>query len=87
MTERQLKDNAAQQRLEIEVAGQVVFSNYRREGKVVHLTHVEAPPALRGSGAAGQLMQAIVDWANAEDLELVPVCSYAVHWLQRHDRG
>ena len=79
-----LIDNTAQQRLELEVAGQVVFCNYRRDGKVIHLTHVEAPLALRGSGAAGQLMQAIVDWARTEQLELMPVCSYAVDWLRRH---
>ncbi len=79
-----LKDNTAQQRLELEVAGQVVFCNYRRDGKIIHLTHVEAPFALRGSGAAGQLMQAIVNWAKLEQLELMPVCSYAVHWLRRH---
>ena len=82
------KDNKENNRFELPVDGQTVFCTYRREtkdeGDVVYLTHVEAPPSLRGTGAAGRLMQGISDYAKAEDLALVPICSYAVHWLRRH---
>lgn len=79
-----LIENTARQRLELAEDGQTVFCNYRSEGDIVYLTHVEAPPALRGTGAAGRLMQEIIAWAQANCKQLVPVCSYAVHWLQRH---
>ena len=80
-----MKDNQEQSRFENEVEGRIVFANYRREGNVVSITYVEAPPELRGSGAAGALMQDIVDDARAKGYKLYPICGYAVSWLRRHD--
>lgn len=77
-------DNAAAQRYELDVDGQTVFALYRRQGDTVAIRHVEAPVALRGSGAAGRLMQGIMAIARAEQLRVTPLCSYASYWLQRH---
>ena len=77
-------DNAARRRYELDVDGQTVFSDYRRDGDTVALTHVEAPEVLRGTGAAGRLMEGIMDIAAKEGLSIVPVCSYAVAWMKRH---
>ena len=77
-------DNAERHRFELDVDGQTVFSDYRRDGDSVALTHVEAPVALRGTGAAGRLMEGIMDIAAKEGLSIVPVCSYAVTWMKRH---
>ncbi len=77
-------DNAERRRFEMDVDGQTVFASYHREGDIVQIRHVEAPPALRGTGAAGRLMEGIVGIARAEDYKLYPICSYAVSWLRRH---
>ncbi len=61
-----------------------VFADYAVEGETRVILHVEAHPALRGSGAAGRFMQAMAEHARAENLKLVPRCSYAVAWLKRH---
>lgn len=61
-----------------------VFADYAVQGSVRVIQHVEADPALRGSGAAGQFMQALAEHARAEKLKLQPRCSYAVAWLKRH---
>ncbi|HSZ51360.1 MAG TPA: GNAT family N-acetyltransferase [Caulobacteraceae bacterium] len=75
--------NAAAGRLERDEAGQVVFADYRRgEGRLI-LDHVEAPIALRGSGAAGRLMEEIAAYAREHELLIVPLCGYAAHWLRR----
>lgn len=79
-----ITDNAAASRFELEIGGQTVFARYRRQDDTVVILHVEAPPNLRGTGAAGRLMQGIADRAKAEGLKLVPVCSYAAAWLKRH---
>ncbi len=77
-------DNTAEQRFELEENGLKAWAEYRiRDGKYV-LPHVEADPALRGTGAAGRLMQQIVDHARANALVLEPRCSYARAWFQRH---
>ena len=77
-------DNRDRQRFELIENGRLVFADYRiRDGQYV-LPHVEADPALRGTGAAGRLMQAIVAHARAENLALVPRCPYAALWFRRH---
>jgi len=83
------RDVRAQQRFEqgftdSEGTLRTVFADYAVQGETRVILHVEADPALRGSGAAGQFMQALADHARAERLKLQPRCSYAVAWLHRH---
>jgi predicted GNAT family acetyltransferase len=77
-------DNEQQHRFEAQENGLTVFANYREHDGHFILTHVEADPALRGTGAAPRLMEAIVGYARAHDLKLVPRCTYAVAWFRRH---
>jgi predicted GNAT family acetyltransferase len=77
-------DNQAQHRFETQENGLTVFANYREHDGRFVLTHVEADPALRGTGAAARLMEAIVVHARAHALKLVPRCSYAMAWFRRH---
>jgi predicted GNAT family acetyltransferase len=79
-------DNPARSRYELEVDGQIVFGNYRRQGDVLVLTHVEAPTRLRGTGAAGRFMEGLMQVVRAEGLKVVPRCGYAACWIQAHDR-
>jgi hypothetical protein len=81
-----MRDNAARHRFEIGEGDSVVFADYRRSADRLFIDHVEAPPALRGSGAAGALMEAIVEQAGAEGRTIVPVCGYAAAWLKRRER-
>jgi predicted GNAT family acetyltransferase len=70
-------------RFEIGDGADTVFARYRRTDDLLYIDHVEAPPHLRGTGAAGALMEAIVEQARAEGRKIVPVCSYAAAWLKR----
>lgn len=79
-----IQDNPARSRFELDVDGQVVFATYRRHGPVLVINHVEAPLHLRGTGAAGRLMQGVVDLARAEGLKVAPMCGYAAAWIRRH---
>jgi predicted GNAT family acetyltransferase len=77
-------DNSAKSRFELEENGLMAWADYRfRDGKTI-LPHVEADPPLRGTGAAGRLMQQIVEHARTNSLVLEPRCSYARAWFQRH---
>lgn len=79
-----LRDNTERSRFERDEHGHTVFANYRRQGTTVLITYVEAPPAVRGTGAAGRLMEAIAARARAEGAKLLPLCGYAASWLRRH---
>lgn len=80
------RDNAEKNRFELEIDGQVVFADYRRHGSSLVIPYVEAPPALRGTGAADRLMQKVLDIADAEGREIVPLCGYAAAWIRRNHR-
>jgi predicted GNAT family acetyltransferase len=61
-----------------------VWAEYVARGKTRVILHVEAAPALRGTGAASTFMQSLAEHARAEGLKLEPICSYAMLWLKRH---
>lgn len=78
------RDNRDDNRFELEVDGLLAFADYqRRDGKLV-IPHVEADMALRGTGAAGRLMEKVALTAREEGAKIVPLCSYAAAWLRRH---
>ena len=77
-------DNRDHQRFELVADGQVVLASYRRQPGRLVITYVEAPPALRGSGAAGRLMRGLLERARGEGLKVMPLCPYARAWMQRH---
>ena len=68
----------------MDIGRQVVFATYARRGSTLVIPHVEAPPPLRGTGAAGRLMRGVLELARAERLKVVPLCSYAAVWIRRH---
>ena len=77
-------DNKEASRFEREENGLLAWANYRIRDGAYQLPHVEADPALHGTGAAGRLMQEIVEHARAQHLVIVPRCSYARAWFARH---
>lgn len=84
-----LRDVIAKQRFEqgfTDADGtlRTVHADYRADGDTRAILHVEADPALRGSGAAGQFMQSLANHARREGIRLDPHCSYAVAWFKRH---
>jgi predicted GNAT family acetyltransferase len=77
-------DNRALSRFELEENGELAFADYRRHDGRLVLPHVEAASALRGTGAAGRLMEGVLAQARAEGLKVVPLCSYASAYIRRH---
>ena len=80
----EVTDNPTRSRYELDVDGQIVFANYLRQGSTLVITHVEAPRPLRGTGAAGRLMQGVMEIARRNGWRIVPVCGYAAVWIRRH---
>jgi len=86
MTANPVVDDRDHNRYELTENGYTAFADYRRRPgtNVVVIPHVEAPQALRGTGAAGRLMEGIAAHARAEGLKIVPSCPYADVWFKRH---
>jgi predicted GNAT family acetyltransferase len=78
-----LRDNTQAGQYELDIDGEIVFARYRRDDEVLTIQWVEAPPALRGTGAAGRLMKLLGQEARRRGWRVVPVCGYAAAWLRR----
>ena len=77
-------DNTASSRFELVEGGHTAYADYRRDDGIVHIKYVFAPDALRGTGAAGRLMEGIASVARTQGLKIIPICGYAVSWLRKH---
>jgi predicted GNAT family acetyltransferase len=77
-------DNAAAQRYELEVDGQIAIAAYRLRPGRITFTHTEVPEALAGRGIGKRLVKAGLDDARAQGLKVVPVCPFVKHYIDTH---
>lgn len=66
------------------VDGQTGQVDYRSDGGVMTITHTLVPPPIRGRGIAGRLVATALDHARGEGLSVVPSCSYAAAYIDKH---
>lgn len=78
------RDNLTDSRYEYEMNGAIAYAEYRKEGGVLTINYVFAPEALRGTGAAGKLMESVTETARREGLKVIPRCGYAASWISKH---
>jgi uncharacterized protein len=76
--------DAAARRFEAVVEGQHCTLDYELSGSVMTITHTRVPDPVAGRGIAAALMEAALAHARASGWRVVPRCSYAVRYLQRH---
>jgi predicted GNAT family acetyltransferase len=79
-----IRNDIAGGRFELSEGGHTVIADCRREPGVLVISYVEAPSELRGTGAAGRLMEGVLAQARAEGRKVRPVCSYAAAYIRRH---
>jgi uncharacterized protein len=76
--------NTAQQRFELDVEGETVFTEYRLSPGVMTFFHTLTPRALRGRGLAGKVVQAALEFARLERLKVIPLCWYVNEHIKAH---
>lgn len=78
------QNNLSDSRFEYHTHGSFAFATYRISDGILYIDYVEAPEALRGTGAASKLMESVLDYARQNGLNIQPICGYAAAWLKRH---
>jgi len=76
--------NAAEERFELRIGGELCLLNYRRSAGKLVLYHTEVPQPFEGRGLAERMTRAALDFARSENLQVEPRCSYAVYFMQKH---
>ncbi|HOO50853.1 MAG TPA: GNAT family N-acetyltransferase [Alphaproteobacteria bacterium] len=80
-------NNIDQSRFEFHTeTGAFAIANYHIAEKTLYIDYVESPPELRGTGAAGKLMNQIVEFAKEKNLSITPICGYAASWLRKNTK-
>ncbi|KHA62301.1 GNAT family N-acetyltransferase [Vibrio sp. MarTm2] len=57
---------------------------FKIEDGVYQITSTRVPDALQGKGYGKVMMEAVLPKLEELDVKIVPVCSYVVHYLDRH---
>jgi predicted GNAT family acetyltransferase len=71
-------------RFETRVDDEPCLLEYALADGVMTITHTGVPAAVGGRGIAAALVQEALETARAEGWKVVPACSYAAVWMQRH---
>ena len=79
-----IQHDADAHRFNTVVDGVTGHVEYELAGDVMTLTHTIVPSAIGGRGIAGALVKAAFDHARSEGWKVVPQCSYADSWMQKH---
>ena len=69
---------------ELMVDGQRCVLDYTLQSGVMTITHTGVPEAVGGRGLAAELTKFALDHAQAQGWKVVPRCSYAAVYIQRH---
>jgi predicted GNAT family acetyltransferase len=83
-SQSEVTQNEAEHRYEMEVEGQTAFAQYNLNDSIITFTHTIVPEELEGQGIGSRLVSAALDDARAQDLKVVPMCSFVRGYIERH---
>jgi len=63
------------------ILGELVYTIRSADNIVIE--HTEVDPSLEGKGVGKQLVEAVVSYARANNIKIVPVCSFAKTQFKR----
>lgn len=75
---------SAAHRFETTVDGVVCELEYTLHDRVMTITHTGVPDEVGGRGIASDLVRTAFEMARSEGWKVVPACSYARVWVERH---
>ncbi len=81
---KEVRDNKAQSRFELDVDGGIAFANYRLAPSAVIITHTETPRALRRRGIASELVAGALELIRADGRKVIAGCSFVADYLRKH---
>ena len=79
-----LIDNKEKSRFEFQIGEHVAVSDYNISSNTISLTHLGVPKSLENQGIASALMLESLKNIEQRKLKVIPICSFAVTYFQRH---
>ncbi len=82
-----ISHDPAAHRFTTEVDGSRAQLDYTLAGGIMTITHTRVPPAIGGRGIAAQLTEAALGTARASGWTVIPACSYAKSYMEKHPQA
>jgi hypothetical protein len=79
-----VRDNSLRQRYELDIGDALAFIDYRRDARIVAMTHAEVPLAFRGGGIGLTLVAGALALVRERGEKVVPLCPFVAHYISRH---
>lgn len=79
-----IRINSSPHRFEATLDGETAFLSYQRKSDSIILIHTQVPSALAGRGVGAELVRAALDYARREGLSVIPHCSFAASFIEKH---
>ncbi|MCI0712682.1 MAG: N-acetyltransferase [Chloroflexi bacterium] len=85
-TDVQVVHNEAAHRFEANLDGNIAHADYisGSGGTTLIFTHTEVPEELEGRGIGGKLARFALEYAQANNLRVQPLCPFIRAYIERH---
>jgi predicted GNAT family acetyltransferase len=84
--EPEVVDDKEQSRYEVHLDGETVaIADYVKQPGTVSFTHTETFGGHKGQGMAGRMIDQALRDAQAEELQVVPFCSFVSDYIAQHE--
>jgi len=80
----EITHDAERHRFATTVEGYGCELDYKLSGKVMTITHTGVPAPIGNRGIAAQMTRFALETARTNGWQVVPACSYAAAFMQRH---
>lgn len=78
-------DAPEKSRYELRLGGRLIgLAAYRRSDGRIAFTHTEVDESCEGCGFGSHLAEAALDDARRQGLEILPLCPFIAHYVERH---
>jgi hypothetical protein len=85
LTDAPIKDNHHHHRFELEFDGKTSIVEYQNvDDETLALTHTEVDPSQEGQGVGSHLVKEVLEYAERNNLKVVPLCPFVTVYLKRH---
>ena len=71
-------------RFTVHLDGATALLMYNQQGDTIVFTHAEVPPAIEGEGIGGLLAKAGLEYAQLNNLKVVPRCPFVASYMKQH---
>ena len=79
-----VRHNEGDHTFEVWIDGHLSKLDYIQDEKNFVITHVGVYPEHRGQGVAAKIVEASLQYARANQLRVIPMCSYAAAYIRRN---